>query len=172
MKLIKQKIILDTLILLTTTDNITANKIYTQQANSSEFPNSLKSRDMKTAGEYLKEKNITPETKHHNYDYLYHSVFGAIEQAQKDAFKEGQSSPKINRLEWIFYGTYYSAETPVIDYIITHENGFIVNEGECALWVNGFPISHSTLEEAKAAAQAHFEKRVMECLDIADNSNK
>ena len=88
------------------------------------------------------------------------------------AFKEGQSSPKIKQLEWIFYGTYYSAETPVIDYLITQENGFLVNEGECALWVNGLPISHSTRDEAKAAAQAHFEKRVMECLDIADNSNK
>ena len=88
------------------------------------------------------------------------------------AFREGQSSPKIKQLEWKFYGTYYSAETPVIDYIITHENGFIVNEGECALWVNGFPISHSTLDEAKSAAQADFEKRVMECLNIADNSNK
>ena len=102
-----------------------------------------------------------------------------LRQAARIDYLEGyteatrcQSSPKIKQLEWDFYGTYYSAETPVIDYIITHENGFIVNEGECALWVNGFPISYGTLDEAKAAAQADFEKRVMECLDIADNSNK
>jgi hypothetical protein len=33
-------------------------------------------------------------------------------------------------------------------------------------------VPYLTLSEAKAAAQADFEKRVMECLDIADNSNK
>ena len=82
------------------------------------------------------------------------------------AFYEGQSSPKIKQLEWGFYGTYYSAETPVIDYMITQENDFVENDGDCALWINGFPISHSTLDEAKAAAQADFERRVMECLDF------
>ena len=82
------------------------------------------------------------------------------------AFYEGQSSPKIKQLKWNFYGTYYSAETPVIDYLITQENDFAENDGDCALWVNGFPISHSTLEEAKSAAQADFEKRVMGCLDL------
>ena len=99
-------------------------------------------------------------------------------RAQKD-FEAGyneamrcQSSPKIKQLEWIFYGTYYSAETPVTDYLITQEHDFVENDGDCELWVNGFPILHSTLEEAKEAAQAGFEKRVMECLDIADNSNK
>ena len=81
------------------------------------------------------------------------------------AFYEGQSSPNIKQLEWNFYGTYYSAETPVIDYLITQENDFSINEDECSLWVNGFPILHSTLEEAKAAAQADFEKKVMECLE-------
>ena len=81
-------------------------------------------------------------------------------------------SPKIKQLEWIFYGTYYSAETPVTDYLITQEHDFVENDGDCALWINGFPISHSTLEEAKSAAQADFCSRVMECLDIADNSNK
>lgn len=82
------------------------------------------------------------------------------------AFYEGQSSPIIKRLEWDFYGTYYSAETPVVDYMITQENDFVENDGDCVLWVNGFKIVHSTLEEAKAAAQDDFEKRVMECLDL------
>jgi hypothetical protein len=81
------------------------------------------------------------------------------------AFREGQSSPKIKQLEWDFYGTYYSAETPVVNYMITQENDFIENDDDCALWVNGSLILHSTFEEAKSAAQAGFEKRVMECLD-------
>ena len=82
------------------------------------------------------------------------------------AFREGQSSPKIKQLEWDFYDTYYSTETPVFDYLITQENDFVENDGDYALWVNGFPISHSTLEEAKDAAQADFERRVKECLDL------
>lgn len=86
--------------------------------------------------------------------------------AAKIAFQEGQSSPKIKQLEWDFYGTYYSAETPVIDYMITQENDFVENDSNCELWLNGFPISHGTLAEAKAAAQADFEKRVMGCLDL------
>lgn len=40
-----------------------------------------------------------------------------------------------------------------------------MNDDDCALWVNGFPISHSTLEEAKSAAQADFDKRIKECLE-------
>ena len=87
------------------------------------------------------------------------------ELAAKIAFQEGQFSPKIKQLEWDFYGTYYSSETPVIDYMITQENDFVENDGNCELWVKGFPISHSTLEEAKAAAQADFERRVMEYLE-------
>lgn len=43
---------------------------------------------MKTVEEILKEKNITPETMHHNYDYLYRSVSDVIEQAQKDAYNQ------------------------------------------------------------------------------------
>ncbi len=106
-----------------------------------------------------------------------HSQFGMTEIANYQIEKlfemyVKQSSPKIKQLEWIFYGTYYSAETPAFDYLITQENDFSSNDGDCALWVNGFPISHSTLEEAKAAAQADLEWRVMECLDIADNGNK
>ena len=82
------------------------------------------------------------------------------------AFYEGQSSPNIKQLEWDFYGTYYSAETPVIDYLITQENDFSSNDGVCALWVNGFPSQYDSIEEAKEAAQADFERRVMECLDL------
>ena len=47
------------------------------------------------------------------------------------AFYAGQSSPNIKRLEWDFFGTYYSAETSVIDYMITQENDFVENDGDC-----------------------------------------
>lgn len=104
-------------------------------------------------------------------EYSWYALPNATAIDRKDcieavniAFKEGQSSPKIKQLEWDFYGTYYSAETSVIDYMITQENDFVENDGDCALWVNGFPISHSTLEEVKSAAQRDFEKRIKECL--------
>ncbi len=118
---------------------------------------------VKTAEEYLKEKNITPETKHHNYDYLYHSVFGAIEQAQKDAFKEGQSSPKIKPLEWVeVWERHEDAKTQFGHYVVRPSI-----DNRVFLMVNPRKIMqpYSTLSEAKAAAQADFEKRVMECLE-------
>lgn len=88
------------------------------------------------------------------------------ELAAKIAFQEGQSNPKIKQLEWDFYGTYYSAKTPVASYLITQEGEFIENYDDCELWVNASLILRGTHEEAKAAAQAGFEKRVMECLDL------
>lgn len=84
-----------------------------------------------------------------------------------------QSSPKIKQLEWDFYGTYYTTsrmeyriETPFIDCKITQGNDFNVYEGGCLLWIDGVSYNFRTLDEAKAVAQADFEKRVMECLDL------
>ena len=119
-----------------------------------------KTRDMKTEPTEAYEA-----VKHYEENNINIDAFRAKKLCDM-AFYEGQSSPKIKQLEWDFYGTYYSAETSVIDYMITQENDFSSNDGDCALWVNGFPISHSTLEEAKSAAQADFERRVMECLDL------
>ena len=45
-------------------------------------------KEMKTPEQLLKEKRITPETKHHNYDYVYRAVCKIIEQAQKDAYNQ------------------------------------------------------------------------------------
>ena len=101
------------------------------------------------------------------WDAWYDGYMGGYNEAMRC-----QSSPKIKQLEWNFYGTYYSAETPAADYMITQENDFNINENECVLWIDEFQSNFETLEDAKAAAQADFEKRVMECLDIADNSNK
>ncbi len=81
------------------------------------------------------------------------------------AFSEGQSSPKIRQLEWKSYIGYYAADTHLVDYLITPEYGTDVN-AKHLLWINKSPISsYRTLDEAKAAAQADFEKRVKECLE-------
>jgi len=88
-----------------------------------------------------------------------------IEESFISGVRYGQSSPKIKKLEWDFYGTYYSAKTPVASYLITQEGEFIENYDDCALWVNASLILRGTHEEAKAAAQEDFEKRVKECLE-------
>lgn len=118
---------------------------------------------MKTAEEYLKEKNITPETKHHNYDYVYHSVLGAIEQAQKDAFKEGQSNPKIKQLEWVEVWEWYEhAKTPFGLYVVRPS---IDNKEFRMVNLRKITQTYSTLSEAKVAAQRDFEQRIKECLE-------
>lgn len=43
---------------------------------------------MKTAEELLKEKGVTPETMHHNSDYVFRAVYDVIEQAQKEAYNQ------------------------------------------------------------------------------------
>ena len=88
------------------------------------------------------------------------------------AFKEGQSSPKIKQLEWDETFSHYFVESPVGTYTILRVHNFEKKE-LWRLYFNGrIMINDIDPYEAKAAAQAHFEKRVMECLDIADNSNK
>ena len=73
-----------------------------------------------------------------------------------------QSFPKIKQLEW--EGTnmwYFKAKTSLgLGYSITEIKGtYIVHFGDA-------PISwEKSLESAKAAAQADFEKRIKECLE-------
>ena len=73
-----------------------------------------------------------------------------------------QSFPKIKQLEW--EGTnmwYFKAKTSLgLGYSITEIKGtYIVHFGDA-------PISwEKSLESAKAAAQADFEKRINECLE-------
>ena len=95
-----------------------------------------------------------------------------IDELFELSYLEGQSSPKIKQLEWDFYGTYYTTsrmeyriETPFIDCMITQGDDFNINENECLLWIDGVSYSFRTLDEAKAAAQAEFERRVTECLE-------
>ena len=98
------------------------------------------------------------------------------------AFYEGQSSPNIKRLEWAHpvtrrnnTGTEY-AYTPFGKYWI---NNWRTAYNKDVVWLlfdrytgtipNGGREDvgmYDTVEEAKAAAQPDFEKKVMECLDL------
>ena len=82
------------------------------------------------------------------------------------AFSEGQSSPKIKRLEWENHGSSITAVgisdyeycINLKDYHVTlslRSNSQIIVLGQ-----------YSRPGEAKAVAQADFEKRVMGCLDL------
>lgn len=77
------------------------------------------------------------------------------------AFEQGQSSPKIKQLEWEDTDMwYFKAKTSLgLGYSITEIKGtYIVHFGDA-------PISwEKSLESAKSAAQADFEKRIKECL--------
>jgi hypothetical protein len=83
-------------------------------------------------------------------------------EAVNIAFQEGQSSPKIRQLEWEDTDMwYFKAKTSLgLGYSITEIKGtYIVHFGDA-------PISwEKSLESAKAAAQADFEKRINECLE-------
>ena len=78
------------------------------------------------------------------------------------AFSEGQSSPKIKQLEWVEDYGYIKAETPFFKYMVVIIGG---KAGLCFDGNNEF-LKFKTVAKAKAAAQAHFEKRVKECLDL------
>jgi hypothetical protein len=97
-------------------------------------------------------------------------------RAQKD-FEAGyteamrcQSSPKIKQLEWVeVWEGYEDAKTPFGHYVVRPS---IDNKTFLMIDLRKGIVPYLTLSEAKAAAKADFEKRVMECFDIADNSNK
>jgi len=82
------------------------------------------------------------------------------------AFYEGQSSPKIKQLEWKrdCGGIWFTKS-------VSFEFGAMIQEtkkGTFRLSYNWdtYFTPYDSLDEAKAAAQADFEKRVMECLDL------
>ena len=84
------------------------------------------------------------------------------ELAAKIAFQEGQSSPKVKKLEWEDTDMwYFKAKTSLgLGYSITEIKGtYIVHFGDA-------PISwEKSLESAKSAAQRDFEQRIKECLE-------
>ena len=96
-----------------------------------------------------------------------HSQFGMTEIANYQIEKlfemyVKQSSPRIKQLEWEDTDMwYFKAKTSLgLGYSITEIKGtYIVHFGDA-------PISwEKSLESAKAAAQADFEKRIKECLE-------
>lgn len=89
-----------------------------------------------------------------------------VYEIAKKAFEEGQSSPKIKQLEWEDYdGVYFDSISAVGHYIVFDGDKFSEASYRFALSYNGNLVDYfESLDEAKAAAQADFEKRVKECL--------
>lgn len=77
------------------------------------------------------------------------------------AFYEGQSSPKIKQLEWVEDYGCIMAETPFLKYLV------LIIGGKAGLCFDGNDefLKFRTVDEAKAAGQADFEKRIRECLE-------
>lgn len=107
-------------------------------------------------------------------EYSWYALPNATAIDRKDcieavniAFKEGQSNPKIKKLEWNFHGLYYNVKTEVGHYMILQgDEQCMENFNSCTLTHNGNLIADfNSVAEAKTAAQADFERRVMECLD-------
>lgn len=87
-----------------------------------------------------------------------------VDDVANIAFSEGQSSPKIKQLEWeeVWEG-YEDAKTPFGHYVVRPS---IDNKTFLMIDLRKGIEPYLTLSEAKAAAQAGFEKKVMECLDL------
>lgn len=108
-------------------------------------------------------------------EYSWYALPNATAIDRKDcieavniAFKEGQSNPKIKQLEWDFYGLYYDVKTAVGHYMILQgDEQYMENYITYTLTHNGSLIADfNSIDEAKSAAQADFERRVMECLVV------
>lgn len=80
------------------------------------------------------------------------------------AFKEGQSNPKIKQLEWEEYENLrgrksYFAKTPFWPYEVADGGDHYT------MFSPDKRLRFASADEAKAAAQADFEKRIKECLE-------
>lgn len=79
------------------------------------------------------------------------------------AFEQGQSSPKIKQLEWVeVWEGYEDAKTPFGHYVVRPA---IDNKTFLMIDMRKGIQPYLTLNEAKAAAQIDFEKRIKECLE-------
>lgn len=79
-------------------------------------------------------------------------------------WKEGQSSTKIKQLEWKEYENYrgrksYFAKTPFSPYEVAEGGDHYI------MFSPDKRLRFTSANEAKAAAQADFEKRIKECLE-------
>lgn len=86
-------------------------------------------------------------------------------------FPENQSSPKIKQLEWVLEsGGWHISMTR---FGVSYEIGESKNDGNFILYdILLTTTIHDTIDEAKAAAQADFAKRVMECLDLKEQQKR
>lgn len=102
-----------------------------------------------------------------NYDAGYSAALHNHGEAlYMMGFLEGQSSPKIRQLEWRYDKSdkIYIAELSMFEYRVWQNNDksfmkAMINNNHCTI------LRFRTIDEAKAAAQADFEKRVKECLE-------
>lgn len=98
-----------------------------------------------------------------------HAQYGITEMANyriEKLFEKHveQFSPKVKQLEWVeVWEGYEDAKTPFGHYVVRPSI-----DNRVFLMVNPRKIKqpYSTLSEAKAAAQADFEKRIKECLVV------
>ena len=106
----------------------------------------------------LSETNLNPihEIPRHRADII-----------ARIAFSEGQSSPKIKQLEWKETNYYIEARTKIGKYLTQLSGTSINSELRVQVYFcgTGEIVFDGTLDEAKAAAQADFEKRIKECLE-------
>ncbi|KAF5072869.1 hypothetical protein DSECCO2_197570 [anaerobic digester metagenome] len=89
-----------------------------------------------------------------------------LEESFISGVRYGQSSPKIKQLEWVYDKSdeIYIAKLSMFEYRIWQDNNqsfmkVMINNNHCTI------IRCITIEEAKAAAQRDFEKRIKECLE-------
>lgn len=96
-----------------------------------------------------------------NFNQFKNYVKNYIEQAKKEAFKEGQSNPKIKQLEWedksptaqCGFGEYYYYKD--------------LRTGLHHAYINGMFICEKlSLDEAMDDCQEDYERRVKECLEL------
>jgi len=97
-----------------------------------------------------------------NYDAGYSAALHNHGEAlYMMGFLKGQSNPKIRQLEWEEYRDCLVSTTPFYNVSIKEVCGIY----ELATAYSAFIKSYNSLDEAKAAAQDDFEKRVKECLE-------
>ena len=128
---------------------------------------------MKTAEEKAKEcidnliDSLSLEVNHEesNYDAgQVHALSNYGKEIYKVGFLEGQSNPKIKQLEWEEYENRlgrksYFAKTQFSPYEVSDGGGHYT------MFSPDKRLRFASADEAKAAAQADFERRVRERLD-------
>ena len=90
-----------------------------------------------------------------------------IDELFELSYLEGQSNPKIKQLEWKETNYYIEARTKIGKYLTQLSGTSINSESRVQMYFcgTGEIVFDGTLGEAKAAAQADFEKRIKECLE-------